>query len=292
MLRSMTGYGTGRVPLEDGSLVVEIRAVNHRFADVRLRLQGALGEHAAIAEETARRLLERGRIELGARIEGEQEQVVELDWRRARSAFAQLAALRDELRPEEPVPLTLLSAVPELFRAARPMSPQAIESALAAATRSACAAVEEMRRREGQALATDLRGHLDDLATQLDALRARLPDLVEAYHQRLRERVARLVDDVANRLDESRLEHELALFADRTDVSEELARLESHSEQFAELMRSDGSSVGRRLDFLLQEMGREINTIGAKVADADATRIVVEAKACIERMREQVQNVL
>jgi uncharacterized protein (TIGR00255 family) len=286
----MTGYGTGEARLGAGTVVVDVRAVNHRFLDVRVRAASELGDQAAAAEEIVRGRLSRGRVEVGLRLSSAAGGP-SLDRERARSAFAELAALRDELRPDEPVPLALLAAVPDLFASGVPSDPEATRTAVAAATVEACDALDAMREREGASLARDLSQRLALFRGRLELVRGRAPEVVDALARKLRERIERLLRDVDVELDPGRLEHEVALLADRLDVSEELTRLDSHCEQMAELLGTDGP-VGRKIEFLLQELSRETNTLGAKCPDVEVTRAVVDMKAELERLREQVANIL
>ena len=288
----MTGHGAAGAALGSGRLSLEVRAVNHRYLDVRVRLPAELADHAARVEERVRKALRRGRVEVLGRIDADVAGLPELDVARAKAAFEQLCALRDELRPDEPVPLTLLASVPDLFRASSSLDDDAARSALDAAVDEACAGVWQMREREGSALAADLGSHLDALLEQLGRIEARIPEVVEASRERLRQRLERLLGDAEIELDPGRLEHEVALLADRADVSEEIARLRSHAEQLRALLGAGDDAAGKRLDFLLQEMSREANTIGSKSADADLAHAVVEMKAAVSRMREQAQNVL
>lgn len=289
---SMTGFGAGEAPLGQGRVAIEVRALNHRFLDVRVKMPPEIGEHAGLVEELVRARIDRGRVDVAVRLEGDPCGPPALDAARARAAYAGLRALRDELAPGEPVPLSLLAAVPDLFRANGLLATADVRPALEAAAGRACQMLAEMRAREGRALEADLRQRLARLKQHLDQIAARSPQVIAAYQQKLRERVSRLLDEAQVQLDPGRLEHEVALFADRGDVCEEIARLGSHCEGFAALMEAADGSVGRKLDFLLQEMAREANTIGAKSQDVDTARAVIEIKADVERMREQVQNVL
>lgn len=289
---SMTGHGIGEAELGAGRVLIEIRAVNHRYLDVRVRLPVELTEHVVLVEESVRRSLRRGRVEVIGRVDGDVTGLPRLDKARARAAFVQLCELRDELRPDEPVPLSLLTSVPDLFGGRSITDHEAARAALSSACDAACDAVWSMRAREGRALAGDLAQHLDVLLAALDRVRERTPAMVDGYREKLRQRIERLLADTDVELDPGRLEHEVALFADRADVAEEVARLSSHCAQMRELLASPEESAGKRLDFLLQEMTREANTIGAKSADADLARTVIEMKASISRMREQAQNVL
>lgn len=290
-MRSMTGYGRGRAPLGGGELVLEVRAVNHRFLDVKPRFPASMAAGAAAAEERVRARLGRGRVEIACRTEGPVGGELRLDQARARTAFESLSALRDAVVPDQEVPLTLLSAVPGLFSSSE-LDSTDVATAARCATDGACNALEEMREREGDALRRDLDGRVGrvrELAAQIEASS-------EGVRRDLRARVLARIEELlqasGTTVDNGRLEHEIAIQADRSDISEELTRLQSHCDQFAGLLDEGGEPVGRRLEFLLQEMGREVNTTGAKVSDLALTRHVLELKTELERLREQVQNVL
>ena len=288
----MTGHGVGEASLGGGRVLVEVRAVNHKFLDARVRMPPELLEHSASVEERVKKALKRGRVEVLARLDLEGEGTPVLDLARARAAFEQLCALRDELRPDEPVPLSLLASVPDLFVSRSTLDHDVAETALASATDTACAGVWRMRELEGEALARDLRANLAGLSAELAAVRARIPATVAGYRDRLRQRIDKLLRDQELSLEPARLEHEVALFADRSDVSEEITRLDSHIAQLESLLSAGDHATGKRLDFLLQEMTRETNTIGSKSSDAELARAVVEMKASVSRMREQAQNIL
>lgn len=291
-MQSMTGFGRGTAPLGEGTLVVEARAVNHRFLDVRVRFPSSLAEAASIAEAFARKQMQRGRIEVTARTEGSVAGTVVLDRARARAAFETLTELRDELQPDAQVPLSLLSAVPDLFASTTSVAADDTRTAVETAVADACRNLKAMRRHEGEALRTDLTARAQSVR-DTTALIAPLAEQVRSQHrEKFLARIERLLADSQTETDQARLEHEIALQADRGDISEELTRLVSHCDQFDGLLAETDEPVGRRLEFLLQEMGREVNTTGAKVTDLALTRHVLALKAELERMREQVQNVL
>ncbi|MFW2386761.1 MAG: YicC/YloC family endoribonuclease [Polyangiales bacterium] len=291
-MRSMTGYGSGRAVLGDGHLVLDVRAVNHRFLDVRVRLPSRIQSRTPTVERVIRARLERGRVDATARFEGQTLPQPTLDVDRARAVYAELASLRDALNPDEPLPLALLSSVPDLFTANRTLDEKALERALEEAATSACDAVMAMREKEGDALASELDDRLSELSAIVAALRTAVPDLLESRRTRLRDRLDALLANVDAEIDSGRLEQEIAVLADRTDVAEELVRLGSHRDQMLELIENSSPAVGKRIDFLLQEMAREANTIGSKIQDGSVTPDVIALKACIEQMREQAQNVL
>ncbi|HEY3822612.1 MAG TPA: YicC/YloC family endoribonuclease [Polyangiaceae bacterium] len=289
-MRSMTGFGLGEVPLGGGKLAVEIRGVNHRFLDVRVRVPRELGDLASFVEQVAREKLTRGRYEVAVRVDGVALGVPVLDRERARAAFRALAELRDELAPGTEVPLSLLGSIPDLFVSSVDREIERLREAARTAFESSVKALDAMRAMEGKALAEDLMKRLTNVRRLARDVERRAPDVVEAHRKRLRERADRLRASTEIDVEPGRLEQEIAMFAERSDVCEELTRLESHCAQFSALLASE-DAVGRRLDFLLQEMAREANTVGAKSPDAQISHAVVEVKADIERMREQVQNV-
>lgn len=289
-MRSMTGFGLGEAPLGGGKLAIEIRGVNHRFLDVRVRVPRELGDLAAFVEQVAREKLTRGRYEVAVRIDGVALGAPALDRDRARAAFRALCELRDELAPGSDVPLSLLGTIPDLFVSSVEREIDRVRDSMRRAFDAAVAALDAMRAREGTALQEDLVKRLERVRRMARDVEKRAPEVVEAHRKRLRERADRLRAATEIDVDAARLEQEIAMFAERSDVCEELTRLESHCAQFAALLSSD-EAIGRRLDFLLQEMAREANTVGAKSPDAQIAHAIVEVKAEIERMREQVQNV-
>lgn len=291
-IKSMTGHGQGEAALGTGRVQIEIRSLNHRFLEVRVRLPAELVEHSGYVEELVRKSLVRGRIEVTGRLSGDALGAPVLDVARARAAYEQLVALRDALSPREALPLSLLASVPDLFASRGIPELRMAREALTAAADQACRMVCEMRAREGAALAADLESRADRMVEHVAQIEERVPAVVAAARRRLSDRIEKLLPSAVS-VDPLRIEQEIALLADRTDVTEECTRLRSHAEQFRDLL-AEGTSeaLGRRLDFLLQEMAREANTIGAKSSDADCARLVVEVKADVERMREQVQNVM
>ncbi len=297
-MKSMTGHGLGSAPLSDenparGALEVELRTVNHRFLDVRVRVPRELSDYGTLFEQMAREALARGRVDITVRAELQAGARPVLDRDRAKAAYRELCALRDEVAPGADVPLSLLAGIPDLFASTvRREDEDAIRLAARKAFDAALASLGEMRAREGAALAADLLSRLTRIGELADAVEARAPEILDGHKKRLAERAQRLKASVegGGAIDDARLETEIALFADRVDVTEELTRLRSHCAQVGGMLAKEGS-VGRRLEFLLQEMQREANTTAAKCADARVSHAIVDIKAEIERMREQVQNI-
>lgn len=293
-LRSMTGCGVGEALIAGSAtdkISIEVRAVNHRFLDVRVRVPSSLPDLTPLVEGLARERLTRGRFDILVRLDGAGLGRAQLDRERARSAFAALKDLRDELAPGTEIPLSLIGTVPDLFVISLARDPDDLARAVAAAFDASLASLDSMRLREGLALEADFVRRLATVRRLGGAIGGRAPLVIDAYAKKLAKRAERLrvaAGDIE--LDRMRLEQEVALFADRIDIAEELTRLESHCAHL-ESMFGNAEPVGRRLDFLLQEMAREANTIGSKSQDSDIAHAVVELKAEIECMREQSQNV-
>lgn len=297
MLRSMTGFAQANGTEGDWTLRVRVKALNHRFLDLRFRVPEELEAFEPRLRALVRRKVQRGHLDLQFQVENSARPALEVNQAFVRSF---LTLYRDLQREHE------LSAEPDLAavlrlpgalrnRASDPEA-EAVPPLGALAERLLAEVLErmdEMRRTEGSALEDALRERLVQIQAGQKEL-ARLSERARpAFHQRLKERLEELLGQ--SQIDPARLAQEAAYLADRSDVQEELTRLASHAQQFAQLLTSDGT-VGKRLDFLLQEMNREANTILAKVPGAEGgelemTRVGLDIKARIEQLREQVQNV-
>lgn len=289
----MTGYGRGAAETVGRRVVVEIRAVNHRFIDIKLR--GSPLEPSVEDRVTSRlrRVCSRGMLTVNVRL-AERGAVAgaKVDVDAARRVHAELSELANALGIDEPVGLALICAQPGVLV---PVQDEpdvaAIWQSVEAALEPAVAQLVAMREAEGATLARDL----DRRATRLDGLIQRIASEAEAAPEqamkRLDERLARLLENSSVDLDDSRRVQEIALLADRVDVTEEIVRLRSHLEQLGRIMADATAPIGRQLEFLVQEIGREFNTVAAKSQSGDIARAVVEAKAELEKIREQVQNI-
>ena len=289
-MRSMTGFGFGDAPFAGGRLTVEIRSGNQRFLDVRARLPQELSHFTMFVEQVIRDRVRRGRVDVVVRAEGVTGAAAVLDRERAKDAMAALADLRDEIAPGSELPLALLGAVPGLFALVEP-DPDALRAALRAAVEAAMAAMDEMLLREGDALAAELGQRAGRVIAILRDVRERADQLPALARKRLEDKLARLLAGAEAPVDAARMEAELLLAADRSDVTEEVIRLGSHVAQFEAALAEQKEPVGRKLDFLLQEMLREAHTIAAKAQDTKVSEQIVAFKVELERLREQVQNV-
>jgi len=290
MIRSMTGFGAGRGGAAGEVVEAEVRSVNHKFCEVKARLPR---EMASLETDLVRQVkdrLARGGVEFSLRRSATRGALTpRVDAELAAGYARAFEEVRARLGLSGQVSLSeVLAADGVVTLEERAVDLEAARSAAAEALAGALEALLTMREREGAALARDLEGRL----AVVEGVAARLAELsplsVETYRARLHERVAELSRGLAP--DPARLATEVALFADRTDVTEELTRLSSHVAQMRGLLAS-GEPAGRKMDFLVQEMHREANTVGSKSQSAEAASAVVSLKAEIERMREQVQNV-
>jgi uncharacterized protein (TIGR00255 family) len=292
VIRSMTGFGTATVEVPGGRMSVEVRSVNHRFSEVQIRLPRDL----AALEDRARALVQervrRGRVEvIVTRDEGTRRaRTVRVDAELAAAYARALRELGQAIDAPGEVSLEHISALPDVLRVEDERTdPDAAWPALEGAIRRAADGLVAMREAEGGRLAEDLLRRAATLDALAEAVAARSRDVVRAYGERLRARLAEALAEIP--VDEARIAAELALFAERSDITEELTRLRSHLVQFRQTVAEEDGAVGRKLDFILQEMGRETNTIGSKANDLEITRTIIGMKSELESVREQVQNV-
>jgi uncharacterized protein (TIGR00255 family) len=287
----MTGYGAADGVVGGGRLHVEVRTVNHRHFNAQLRLPLTLQPLEAVLRERLRARIERGHVSLSARWldePGIQPLPVRVDLERARAILAAVEELRTHLRLAGTVDVAFLARQPDVLRfEAGEETPSVSEAEVLPLLDQAMDGVTAMRSQEGDALARDLRLRLDLIGQALERVRARAPERLVKERDRLRAAVQELLDGRVP--DADRLAHEIALAAERLDVTEETVRLATHLDAGRELLAGT-DPVGRRLGFLAQEMLREINTIGSKANDAEIAREVIGMKEELERFREQLEN--
>lgn len=290
MIASMTGFGKGEASDGQRRAVVEVRTVNSRYCDVVPRMPQSLSGLESRLKEVVQAAISRGRIEVTVLLEGAGADggapVLNMDV--ARGYWEGLSRLKEAFGVEGEVDLRTMAVLPDVFRYAPDgVDLEAVWGVIERATSAALGQCNRMRRAEGELLRRDFEARIGALERLLREVEALAPGRVAVARDRLRERLAQLL---SNEIDPDRLAAEVAILADRMDITEECVRFHSHNEQFLRSLGRD-EPVGRRLNFLLQEMGREANTIGAKANDAAIAHLVVEMKEEIERLREQAQNV-
>lgn len=288
----MTGFGRGESRSDDvGRIIVEMKAVNHRFSEVVFRMPRQFSQLEEQARKTVQSRVARGRVEVFVSWEAAAKaKGVKVDKELAMAYHNSLKELGQEIGSKSELSLDTLARLPDVLKveegevSAEDLGP-VFDEAVTAAVESLIA----MREREGAAQAADLHARVSKLEALSQGIASRAPQVVDEYKSRLARRLDELLP-AGNTVDPQRLAQEVAIFADRSDVAEELQRLSSHLDQFRATL-AGGESIGRKLDFLVQEIGREFNTIGSKANDVSITNQVVEAKSELEKIREQVQNI-
>ena len=291
MLKSMTGYGKGEASAPNGNFLVEIRSVNHRYGEISVRLPRTFYAFENEVKRLASSVLKRGKIDISVQWDEATaaNTAPQLDMAVARGYYEAYTRLAKELNLPQDAPLSLIMSQKGVMKeVVGTVDETELLPQLLAAVQSAVTSLDNMRLREGDALAEDLQARRLQIAEWSKLIGERTPQMVIEYRQKLKSRLEQLLEGAE--MDESRLAQEVALLADRSDITEELVRLSSHFSQFDEALQSS-EPVGRKLDFLMQEMNREVNTIGSKSNDAGITNLVIQIKAEMEKMREQVQNV-
>ena len=294
MIHSMTGFGRASREVEGIVLEVEARSVNHRHLDLRLRLPKALAEHETSLKQRVGAQLSRGKVDVTVNlVVGPATSALEIDDALADQYVEAGARLRARHGLADDLSIASLLSLPGVTRLVETEVPgERLLPPLEEALDEATAALIAMRAAEGVSLADEFEGRLITVTELAGRFEARAAEVVDVVTQRLRKRAEQIQRDVGLQ-DDARLHQEIVIAADRLDITEELVRLRSHVDQFRETLAEagPGAPVGRRLDFLLQELGRETNTVGSKASDAPLAQDVVELKTELERIREQVQNV-
>ncbi len=294
MLKSMTGYGRGEALGPGRKFTVELKAVNHRYSEVVIRLP----RYLVVLEDRMRRRVQsfvsRGRVDVYLTIEeGEDHsRTVKVDKALALAYYGAITEIKQDLGLSGAISIEHIINQPQIFLPEESKDdPEDWWPAIDEALTAACQALVDMRLVEGRTLRADLEKRLDFLEGVVREIRARAPEVVNAYQMRLTQRIQELIKDINIDVDQARLAQEVAYFAERSDISEELVRLDSHIAQMRASLGTSDAAVGRRLDFLAQEMFREINTIGSKAQDEVITARVVDFKSELEKTREQIQNI-
>lgn len=296
MIRSMTGFGRGEYSDEAGKITTEIKAVNHRYLDIFVKMP----RKYAFAEEQIKALiksrLHRGKVEVSVSVDniGQSDTDIRLDTELAAKYYEALSELAGsfEFGEESRVSLNLLSRMPDVIKTIpSEEDEEAFVRRLLSATEKALDDFCTMRETEGARLAADLSERADTVEALKNKIEKRAPEIEKEYAEKFRARVNEILDGVYE-VPEERVAVEAAVFADKANITEELVRLDSHVSQLRAFLSSDGSEgIGKKIDFLIQEMNREANTIGSKSNDSEITATMLDLKAEIEKIREQVQNI-
>jgi uncharacterized protein (TIGR00255 family) len=292
MIKSMTGYAATENVAEKFSVRVEIRAVNSRFLDMVLRVPNGFAALEEKIKGSISARLTRGRIEAKVSIQDTCEDAVsfEIDFPRARGYYTALLQLKEALDLRGKITLDMITTLGDTIKMVEQVQdPQTWWPVVEGCILQALDHLESMQITEGRFMAEDLSGRLDAIEHYLDRLAAGSAELLPFYQERLKERIAALTHDLAS-VDPARIAQEAAFWADRSDISEEITRARSHIQQCRDTILSDEPG-GRKLNFLMQELNREFNTMGAKIGNAELAHAIIEVKSELEKMREQIQNI-
>jgi uncharacterized protein (TIGR00255 family) len=291
MIKSMTGFGRGKI--EDGGkeFMVEIKTVNHRYCDVYIKMPRHISFIEDKVRELIRKNISRGKVDVYISYDdySEDSKDIIVDKTLAKAYARSVEHLRDEFGLKDDISVSLIARFPDVLRVEKPEEDEEkIWNLLSSALNDALDALINMRQIEGEGLMLDLLERTTLIENNVKEISIRAPEVVKEYKCKLENRIKELLDQQI--VDENRIATEVAIFADRCNIDEELVRLGSHIKQLRETLRLS-QPVGRKLDFLLQELNREINTIGSKANDLIITNQVVDIKSELEKIREQIQNI-
>lgn len=291
MIKSMTGFGRGEVIQNERKFTVEMKAVNHRYFDVNIRMPKKLGFFEASIRTLLKQYIQRGKVDVFISYEDYTQSNVSLKYNEAVAGqyLKYYKQMSETFGLENDVRVSALGRCPEVFTMEEETADEEeIWGVLKEALIQACVQFTASREREGEVLKADLLQKLAGMKSDVEAVEQRYPKIMEDYRASLHEKVRELLED--SQIDESRLASEVVLYADKICTDEETVRLKSHIDSMAASL-SDGGAVGRKLDFIAQEMNREANTILSKANDLTTSNIAINLKTEIEKVREQIQNI-
>ncbi|MFJ5713367.1 YicC/YloC family endoribonuclease [Neobacillus sp. NPDC093127] len=290
MVISMTGFGRGKAESDSFSVNVEVKTVNHRFCEMNIRLPRQLLKIEDKIKKKLNQHIRRGRVEVYVSVEGEGvvTRKVHVDWKLVEEYYQFIKQAHEKFGIEGTITLQdLLNRSDLLHIEESEAGNEELEKLVLTATEEAVVLLKEMRSAEGEELKKDLLAMLTQLEANVFELQKFTPFVVQSFKDRLTKRMQEFVN---GQIDDTRILTEVAVFADKADINEEITRLKSHIQQFMQTI-NEQEPIGRKLDFLIQEMNREANTIGSKANDSNIAKKVVEIKSLLEKLKEQVQNI-
>ena len=292
-MKSMTGYGRGTFSGENFDVTVEIKTVNNRFLDINLRLPYELQPMEAGLRKIITGRLSRGRVDVNLQFERNLEIVYELNRPLIAGYLSALKQMRDEFALSGEPDINVIARLPNVLQNQKEDLSEDFAKGVENALNLALDGLEEMRGIEGNSLQVELDSRLNEIGKQIPFIEKEAENVTEEYRQRLNKRITELLarSDAQIEIDQARLAQEVAYLADRSDISEEITRLKSHIEQFRQIMCGGDKEIGKRLDFLTQELNREANTISSKTNNLTVKESALAIKSEIEKIREQIQNV-
>jgi len=292
MIYSMTGFGRGEASEGLHRFIVEIKTVNHRYLDILIRMPKKLNQFEEQIKGLIKNQISRGRVEVYITAEESvaDDFVITPNYIVLDQYHRALKEMKTRYGLDDPIGLSLMARYPDALKVeSKETDEDALWAALSGATGAALTALIGMREREGQALKADILERIDVIRSAGKQIEQFSPQIIENFRQRMTERIREILSETVE-LDEARILHEVAIYADKSNIAEEIVRLNCHLDQAGRIL-SEPAPAGRKLDFLVQELNREINTIGSKSPDIGIANVVIEIKSEIEKIREQIQNI-
>ncbi|WP_102346995.1 YicC/YloC family endoribonuclease [Bacillus sp. Marseille-P3661] len=293
MIVSMTGFGRSKKESGEFKVMVEMKSVNHRFCEITVRMPRQLLLFEDKIKKIVQQYIQRGRVDVFVTVEGQGyiNRSLEVDWDLISQYKEVMNQAQQSMNMQGSLSIEHILSLPEVFSVIEKESgTEELETVLLEVTKEAVSELQQMRRIEGNSLKSDIIERLKLINNIVQLLKSFSTESIERY----KERLLKKIEDILSgnyEIDHGRILTEVAIFADKADINEELTRLFSHVEQFVEILDNNTGSVGRKLDFLVQEMNREMNTIGSKANDVHISQKVVEMKSELEKIKEQVQNI-
>ncbi len=291
MINSMTGFGRYESSEQDRKLIVEIKSVNHRYCDITVKMPKKLSQFESEIRNIVKTYVQRGKVDVYLTYEDsiEQRDTVRYNKALAGQYYAALKQMQEDFGLEDDIKLSVLSRFPDvLVLEEHELDVEELWAFIRPGVEKACQALTQMRASEGERLRADLVAKLDEMLVHIGYIKERSPEIITAYRASLENRVKELLEGSA--VDESRIAMETAIYADKLSIDEEIVRLESHIRATRDILLAEGA-VGRKLDFIAQEMNREANTILSKANDMQISDRAIDLKTSIEKVREQIQNI-
>jgi len=291
MATSMTGYGIDKIHMEDTTVTVEIRTVNHRFFDFTAKIPRSFLFLEDVIKKEIQSFFHRGRIEVFINIEGKgfAEKYLQTDWELLEQYIREMKQAKERFGLSGDIPTTMMSTIPEIFTVQEIEQQGNVKNMIIESVQLAASQALEMRKKEGEFLKSDLMERMKMIKGLTEEIENLRPIVIEGFKKRIAERIAMHTDNMAY-LDDSKIQQEIILLAEKGDIAEELTRLSSHVTQFSSVIHQQ-TEIGRKLDFIVQEMFREANTIGSKSTDALLSEKMILLKSEIEKIKEQLQNI-
>lgn len=290
MIMSMTGFGRASNDFNDVRITVEIKSVNHRYLDVSFRMPKSLLQMEGTLKKHVQRFVQRGKVDVYMQLEGTgiTNNELEADWELLDQYITKLKQAGERYELKDDLSISQLLNLQDVFHVQqRETQIDQLDEEIIKTLEEALHSLLDMKRSEGDALAKDIRAKLDEMAKQLELVSVMTDEVTKAFEKRIRNKLAQFKE--LEEVDEARILTEVAILADKASIDEEITRLHSHLIQFHDILTTDGA-IGRKLDFLVQEMNRELNTIGSKATHHKISQYVVDLKSEVEKIREQVQN--